>query len=86
LAAIQRSFGVSTHLYHRSRLNRNHLIEIGAFGFRSVEVFATRTHFDYHNESAIADLQQWLAEAGVELRRRLEGQRRAGREHEERHT
>jgi sugar phosphate isomerase/epimerase len=58
---------VSTHLYHRSRLNRDHLIEIGAFGFRSVELFATRTHFDYHSESAVADLQQWLAAAGVEL-------------------
>jgi sugar phosphate isomerase/epimerase len=65
--ATQRSFGVSTHLYQRSRLNRDHLLEIGAFGFRSVEVFATRTHFDYHSESAVADLQQWLAEAGVEL-------------------
>jgi sugar phosphate isomerase/epimerase len=65
--AIQRSFGVSTHLYHGSRLNRNHLLEIGSFGFRSVELFATRTHFDYHSEFAIADLQQWLAEAGVEL-------------------
>jgi sugar phosphate isomerase/epimerase len=65
--ATQRSFGVSTHLYHGSRLNRDHLLEIGSFGFRSVELFATRTHFDYHSEFAIADLQQWLAEAGVEL-------------------
>jgi len=32
-----------------------------------VEVFATRTHFDYHNPAAIADLQQWLAEAGLTL-------------------
>jgi sugar phosphate isomerase/epimerase len=65
--ATQRSFGVSTHLYQRSRLNRDHLLEIGAFGFRSVEVFATRTHFDYHSERTVADLQQWLAEARLEL-------------------
>jgi sugar phosphate isomerase/epimerase len=65
--ATQRSFGVSTHLYQRSRLHRDHLIEIGSFGFRAVEVFANRTHFDYHSEMAVADLQQWLAEAGVEL-------------------
>src|SRR5205085_1887363 len=32
------------------------------------EVFATRTHFDYHNPAAVADLQQWLAEAGLQLR------------------
>jgi sugar phosphate isomerase/epimerase len=33
-----------------------------------VELFATRTHFDYHNPAAVADLQQWLAVAGVTLR------------------
>ena len=65
--ATQRLFGVSTHLYHGARLNRNHLLEIGAFGFRWVEIFATRSHFDYHSPAAVADLQQWLAEGGVEL-------------------
>jgi sugar phosphate isomerase/epimerase len=30
-------------------------------------VFATRTHFDYHNQAAVADLQQWLAEADLTL-------------------
>ncbi len=62
-----RSFGISTHLCHAQRLGRDHLIEMAAHGFDAVEVFATRTHFDYHNESAIADLQQWLAEAGLTL-------------------
>jgi sugar phosphate isomerase/epimerase len=61
-------FGVSTHLYHAQRLRREHLLEIAAHGFDCVEVYATRTHFDYHNPSAIADLQGWLAEAGLELR------------------
>ena len=60
-------FGVSTHLYHNYRLSRDHLLEIGAHGFDKVEVFATRTHFDYHSPAAVADLQQWLAEAGLEL-------------------
>jgi sugar phosphate isomerase/epimerase len=58
---------VSTHLYHGSRLTRDHLLEIGAYGFEAVEVFATRTHFDYHNAAAVADLQAWLAEAGLDL-------------------
>ena len=62
-----RKFGVSTHLYHGQRLGRAHLIEIAAHGFEAVEVFATRTHFDYHSPTAIGDLQQWLAEAGLEL-------------------
>jgi sugar phosphate isomerase/epimerase len=63
----KRQFGVSTHLYHSQRLSRDHLLEIAAHGFDTVEVFATRTHFDYHNPSAVADLQQWLAEAGLTL-------------------
>jgi sugar phosphate isomerase/epimerase len=60
-------FGVSTHLYHNYRLGREHLREVAAHGFERVELFATRTHIDYHNPAAIADLQQWLAEAGLEL-------------------
>jgi sugar phosphate isomerase/epimerase len=63
----KRQYGVSTHLYHNARLNREHLLEVGAHGFDAVELFATRTHFDYHNPAAVADLQQWLAEAGLEL-------------------
>lgn len=58
---------MSTHLYHNQRLGRDHLLEIASYGFESIEVFATRTHFDYHNPSAVADLQQWLAEARLEL-------------------
>ena len=63
----KRQFGVSTHLYHAQRLCRDHLLEIAAHGFDCVEVYATRTHFDYHNPAAVADLQQWLAEAGLTL-------------------
>jgi sugar phosphate isomerase/epimerase len=63
----KRQFGVSTHLYHAQRLCRDHLLEIAAHGFDSVEVYATRTHFDYHSPSAVADLQGWLAQAGLEL-------------------
>jgi len=63
-----RQFGVSTHLFHHERLTRDHFTAIAAHGFEVVEVFATRTHFDYHNPAAVADLQQWLADAGVTLR------------------
>jgi sugar phosphate isomerase/epimerase len=63
----RRAFGISTHLYHNHRLVRDHLLEVAAHGFDRVELFATRTHFDYHNPAAVADLQQWLAEAGLTL-------------------
>jgi sugar phosphate isomerase/epimerase len=65
--ASKRRFGISTHLYHGRRLCREHLLEIASHGFEVVDVFATRSHFDYHSPSAVADLQQWLAEAGLEL-------------------
>jgi sugar phosphate isomerase/epimerase len=65
--ARKRAFGVSSHLYHNYRLSRQHLLDIAAHGFERVEVFATRTHFDFQNPAAVADLQEWLADAGLEL-------------------
>jgi len=62
-----RRFGVSTHLYRAQRLSREHLLEIAAHGFEAIELASTQTHLDYHNPAAVADLQQWLAEAGLEL-------------------
>jgi len=62
-----RQFGVSTHLFHGERLTRDHLLEIGRHGFEAVELFATRSHFDYHNPAAVADLQEWIADAGLRL-------------------
>ena len=55
-------FGISTHLYHGARLERDHLVEIAAHGFEAVEIFATRTHFDYHDERAVAAIGEHLAD------------------------
>ena len=60
-------FGISTHLFHDQRLSREHLEQIATHGFEAVEVFATRTHFDYHDPSAIARLGEWLKETGLTL-------------------
>ena len=60
-------FAVSTHLYRHRRLIRDQLIEITAFGFTAVELFASRLHIDYANASVVSDVQQWLTEAGLEL-------------------
>jgi sugar phosphate isomerase/epimerase len=62
-----RRFGVSTRLYQRHRLGRDHLLEIAAHGFEAVELIAARAHLDFQNPAAVADLQQWLGEAGLEL-------------------
>jgi len=64
---MDRRFGISTHLFHESRLTREHLVHIAAHGFEAVEVFATKSHFDYHDEQAIAQLAEWLADTRLEL-------------------
>ena len=60
-------FGVSTHLYHEERLQRAHLLEIAAHGFEAIEVFATRSHFDYHDPAAVQSLSEWLTESHLVL-------------------
>jgi sugar phosphate isomerase/epimerase len=64
---MDRRFGISTHLFHESRLTRDHLVHIAAHGFEAVEVFCTRSHFDYRDEQAIAQLGEWLADTRLEL-------------------
>jgi sugar phosphate isomerase/epimerase len=65
--ATKQRFGVSTRLYEGKRLGRDHLLEIAAHGFEVVEIPAARTHLDFANPAVVADLQQWLAEAGLDL-------------------
>jgi sugar phosphate isomerase/epimerase len=62
-----RRFGLSTHLFHDHRLTRDHLALVARHGFDAVEVFATRTHFDYRDDAAVAQLAEWLRETKLEL-------------------
>lgn len=60
-------YGISTHLYHDRRLGIEPLREIAAHGFRRIELFATRTHADYHDARAVGALGDLLAETGLTL-------------------
>jgi sugar phosphate isomerase/epimerase len=60
-------FGLSTFLFRRQGLGRQHLLDVAARGFLAVELYALRSHFDYHSEAAVGSLQSWLAEAGLIL-------------------
>jgi sugar phosphate isomerase/epimerase len=60
-------FGISTHLFHESRLTREHLVDIAGHGFEAIEVFATRAHFDYTDAAAIDALAEWLSDTRLEL-------------------
>jgi sugar phosphate isomerase/epimerase len=60
-------YGISTHLYHDRRLASEHLAELAEFGFREIELFATRGHFDYDQPSAVVALGRSLADLGLSL-------------------
>lgn len=60
-------FGLSTHLFHAEPLGPAHLEAVAAHGFTAVEVFATRSHVDYHDAEAGRDLARWCTDAGVRL-------------------
>jgi sugar phosphate isomerase/epimerase len=62
-----RRFGISTHLFHRTRLSRDHLAQIASHGFDIVEIFAAQDHFDYRDDEAASELASWLEETGLEL-------------------
>jgi sugar phosphate isomerase/epimerase len=64
---LKRQYGVSTQLFRAQRLSRDHLLSIAAHGFAVVEIVVAPGHVDAANPAAVADLQQWLAEAGLEL-------------------
>lgn len=64
---IERRFAVSTHLFHEQPLNREHLVHVAAHDFDAVELFATRSHFDYHNPAAVTELAEWLSDTRLEL-------------------
>ena len=62
-----RRFGISTHLFHDHPLSREHLVHIAAHGFETVELFATRSHVDYHDAAALARVAEWLSDTRLEL-------------------
>jgi len=42
-------------------------VHIAAHGFEAVELFATRDHFDYHDDQAIGGLAEWLSDTQLTL-------------------
>jgi sugar phosphate isomerase/epimerase len=59
--------GISTYLFHDQRLEREHLAAVAAQGFTAIELFALRTHFDYHDGAAVEALGEWLGRTGLAL-------------------
>lgn len=60
-------FGLSTHLFVSERLTPHILDKILGAGFRTLEIFAARQHFDYHDPNHVRDVAQWLRDHEVSL-------------------
>ena len=61
------SFAISTYLFHQHRLDREHLVDIAAHSFNAIELFALRSHFDYGDPEAAAQLAEWLDDTRLAL-------------------
>lgn len=61
------TFGLSTHLFHGSRLSAAHLTLAAQHGFTALEVYATRSHFDYRDPAHVDEIGQALADHGLPL-------------------
>lgn len=61
------TFSISTYLFHRERLDREHLVDIAAHGFGGIELFALPSHFDCGNAAAAAALAEWLEDTRMSL-------------------
>ena len=60
-------FAISTYLFHQHRLDREHLVDVAAHNFGAIELFALRTHFDYGDPVAAAQLAEWLDDTRLTL-------------------
>ncbi len=60
-------FGLSTHFFVGQRLTPHILDQILAGGFRTIELFAARQHFDYRDQNHVRDVAQWFRDNGVSL-------------------
>lgn len=60
-------FAISTYLFHRHRLDREHLVHVAAHSFGAIELFALRSHFDYGDPAAVVQLAEWLDDTRLEL-------------------
>jgi sugar phosphate isomerase/epimerase len=60
-------FAISTYLFHQHRLDREHLVDIAAHSFSGIELYGLRSHFDYGDPLAVAQLGEWLDDTRLTL-------------------
>ena len=58
---------LSTYLFVSRKLTRDLISQIGGAGFHGVEIFCSRSHFDYTNRAEIQNIAGALADAKLKL-------------------
>jgi len=58
---------LSTYLFVSKKLNRELLAQVRGAGFDAVEIFSSRSHFDYMNKEEIRSIRQALADNQLHL-------------------
>ena len=58
---------LSTYLFISRKLTRDLISQIGGAGFSGVEIFCSRSHFDYTNRAEIQNIAGALADAKLKL-------------------
>jgi sugar phosphate isomerase/epimerase len=58
---------LSTYLFVSKKLNRELLAQIHGAGFQAVEIFASRSHFDYASKPEVQAIAQALADNHLQL-------------------
>ena len=56
--------GISTYLFADEKLTINHLKSLQSSGFKRLEIFALKPHFDYHQKKEVSALAAWLIDQG----------------------
>lgn len=60
-------YGLSTRLFSGEYLGSALLDRIIESGFREIEIYAAREHFDYHDRQRVRDIGLWFRDRGVGL-------------------
>ena len=60
-------YGFSTRMFAAEHLGSALLDRILESGFREIEIYAAREHFDYRDSRRVRDLGLWLSDRGVPL-------------------
>lgn len=59
--------GLSTYFFSAQRLSAHILDQLLTVGVRTIEIFAARSHLDYHEKNHVQDVAQWFFDHGLSL-------------------